>query len=137
MAAVWATKLGWSTPIGTFDGLGLIVATDRRGDKQAFLDGLKAGVLDAVLFPTDPVLNAPTILATMASLMPRADGFTVIGAMVQWVYPDAVSRLLVVEAAVLLEFESKNLRRIYLLAQGTVRLSKLPESSASTSRCSA
>jgi hypothetical protein len=127
MAAVWATSLGFSTPIGTFDGIGMVVATDRRGDRQAFLDGLKSGVLDSVLFPTDPVLNAPTILATMSSLMLRADGFTVCGLMVQWVFGNAAARLVVVELAVLLEFERGDLRRIYLLGQGKVRLSRLPE----------
>jgi hypothetical protein len=127
MAAVWATSLGISTPLGTLDGLGAIVGLDRRGDRDAFLEGLKNGVLDSVLFPADPVLNAPTILATMGSLMPRAEGSHVFGVMAQMVFGDRRARLLTAELAILAEFEGFKPRRMYLLGQGKVRLSRLPE----------
>ncbi len=126
MGALWVTRLGVSTPIGTFEGIGLFLGIGRRGDREALLDSLKTGSLDSILFPADPVLNAPTILTTMAALMPRAEGYVTFGLMVQWVFGNLKARLVVVEAALLLEFEGKKLRRVYLLGQGKGRLSRLP-----------
>lgn len=127
VAALWARNLGIATAIGTLEGLGLLLACDRRGDRDAFLDGLRNGVLDALLFPQDPVAQAPTILATMGQLLPRAEGHTVAGVMVQWVFGEHRARLFVVELGILLEFEGRRLRTIYLLGQGQVRLRGVPQ----------
>jgi hypothetical protein len=127
LAVLWAKNLGIATAIGTLEGLGVLVGCDRRGDREAILDGLRNGVLDTLLFPDDPVANAPTILATMGQLLPRAEGRTLVGIMVQWVFGERRARLVVAELGILLEFEGTSLRYLYLLGQGRVRLKGVPE----------
>lgn len=74
----WALLLlvfGEFTPIQlgfgfTLNGVGGIIGLQHGVSIQALQDGLRTGVLDAVLFPSDPVANAPTLLARLRAVFP-------------------------------------------------------------------
>jgi hypothetical protein len=55
-------------------GLGGLVGTHRSIDLNAFREGIRDDRFDAILFPDDPVGNAPTIVSTMTTLFPFAEG---------------------------------------------------------------
>ena len=54
----------------TVDGIGLLYGTNRHSDPKAFLDGLSAGVLDALVLPGDPVPKLPAYIGALNSLFP-------------------------------------------------------------------
>jgi hypothetical protein len=56
----------------TLQGLGLLYAHNRTIDTDHLRQGVKTGLIDAVLFPLDPVANAPQILNDMRRLFPIA-----------------------------------------------------------------
>jgi hypothetical protein len=60
-------------------GLGGIIGVNRTTSTQALRDALYAGSMDSLLFPTDPIANAETILNTMAAVFPPRDGQYVFG----------------------------------------------------------
>jgi hypothetical protein len=62
-------------------GLGGIVAINHTIDVTALQAGLRAGVLDKLLFPADPVGDAPAILQTLRTVFPPSDERTLIGPM--------------------------------------------------------
>jgi hypothetical protein len=63
----------------TVRGISVIVATHRTSDPDAFLAGLRAGDLDALLFPEDPVGRAAQYAAALDRLLPLRDGSEVVG----------------------------------------------------------
>ncbi|MCC5636569.1 hypothetical protein LC593_11980 [Nostoc sp. CHAB 5844] len=127
LGIVWATGLGIPAPGGSIEGLGIIFGSDRRANQEAFIQGLKNNVLDAVLFPDDPIRQAPQLLTTLSQLFPRAANYTLIGIMAQWVF-GGQARLAVAELGILVEFKGDRLQRILLLGQGRIRIHRLPES---------
>ena len=68
----------------TVSGVGFLYGARRTTDPDAFLDGLRTGALDAVLFPVDPVANASAYVATLGRLFPVADGGEVVGLLVKF-----------------------------------------------------
>ncbi len=90
-----ATKLpgGWSMflslsatftgrPIGfgfTLNGVGGLVGVNRGLDPEALGEGIRTGTLDSILFPDDPVANAPQILSDLGAVFPAQQGQYVIG----------------------------------------------------------
>jgi hypothetical protein len=126
LGVVWLRGLGIPVVIGSIDGLGVLLGCNRRGDRDAFLQGLKSGALDAVLFPDNPVAAAPQVLATLGHLFPRADHHTILGIMAQWVF-GGQARLAVAEVGILLEFERDRLQHLYIVGQGRMRMRQVPE----------
>jgi len=55
-------------------GIGGLVAIHRSIDIDAFREGIRDDRFDSILFPDDPVGNAPAIVSTMTTLFPFAEG---------------------------------------------------------------
>ncbi len=74
----WALLLlvfGEFTPVQlgfgfTLAGVGGIIGLQHGVSIQALQDGLRTGVVDAVLFPRDPVANAPALLGRLRAVFP-------------------------------------------------------------------
>ena len=94
-------------------GIGGLVALNRTFDENALRTGLKQHTLDSVLFPQDPIRNAPQIISNLNRVFPPATGHHLFGPMVQitWGTP----ALITAEVAVVLELGAR--RRLLLLAQ--------------------
>lgn len=67
----------------TLNGIGGILALDRGLDLEALRKGMKDHVLDKMLFPDDPVSQAPTLLNSVAHVFPPMEGGFVVGPMVE------------------------------------------------------
>jgi hypothetical protein len=67
--------LGWGF---TMNGLGGVVGLHHAADLVALTDGLKGGIIDDLLFPENPVADAPRILPRLRTVFPiERDTFTV------------------------------------------------------------
>ena len=102
----------------TLTGVGGLIGVQHTASPPSLSQALSAGQLDAVLFPDNPVANAPQIINTLRTMFPvRAGGF-IIGPMLElgWGTPSLVAvRLgLLVEA-----------NQFTLLGQGVVALPPL------------
>lgn len=60
-------------------GVGFLYGSRRTTDPDAFLEGVRTGDLDAILFPNDPVGNASAYVAALGRLFPIADDGEVVG----------------------------------------------------------
>jgi hypothetical protein len=101
-------------PLGfRLTGIGGLLAVNRTFAEDALRAGLKNHTLDSVLFPKDPIRNAPQILSNLNRVFPPADGSYLIGPMVQleWGTPT----LLTAQIAVVLEFGAR--LRLLVVAQ--------------------
>lgn len=83
-------------PLGfgfTLNGVGGIAAVNRTMDIEALADGVIAGDLDHILYPDDPIADAPAILAGIDAWFPEADGQTTFGPVVRigWGTPTLVT----------------------------------------------
>ncbi len=67
----------------TLNGIGGILAIDRGLDLDALKKGVQDHVLDKMLFPDDPVAEAPKLLDKVAHVFPPRDGGFVIGPIVE------------------------------------------------------
>ncbi len=85
-----------SLPIGfgfTLEKVGGLIGVNRAIDQDAFLSGIRTGLLDSVLFPDDPIANAPRILSDLNTAFPIALGSYVVGAMLEigWGTPTLIT----------------------------------------------
>ena len=69
-------QLGYGIMITGFGGL---VGINRRADTDALRMRLVSGTAGHLLFPDDPIKNAPAILADLGAFLPAADGVFVVG----------------------------------------------------------
>jgi hypothetical protein len=104
-------------PLGlgfTLLGIGGMVAINRTFDQEVLRQGLKNGTLAALLFPRDPVGNAPTLIRSLASVFPaRRDSYLLgVLAKIGWFTPP----LVLMDLALILEFGA----RARLLALGRI-----------------
>jgi hypothetical protein len=85
----------------TLNGVGGLAAVHRRVNVDAVSSRLREGVLDGVMFPKDPVVNAPAIISNLTTVFPIAMNRYVFGpmAIIGWGTPNLVRA----EIAVLLE----------------------------------
>ena len=76
----------------TLTGVGGLAGMNRTLDADALSSAVRSGSLDAVLFPQDPVADAPEVIATLGALFPAADGRVVFGPVVRfgWGTPSLV-----------------------------------------------
>lgn len=84
----------------TLNGAGVILGINHGMDLAALGAGIRDGAIDRLLFPRDPVANAPAILNTLRAVFPPAEGRTVLGLMLQLGWGDPV-RIVTVTAAVI------------------------------------
>jgi hypothetical protein len=96
-------------------GIGGLLAINRSFDEEALRAGLKSHALDSVMFPADPVRNAPQILSNISRLFPPASGHYLFGPMVRIAW--GAQALITAEVALVLEFGAR--RRLLILAQVT------------------
>lgn len=67
----------------TFNGVGGILAINRTVDTTKLIEGMKTHFIDRVLFPDDPVAEAPTLLDQVAHVFPPAEGGFVVGPIIE------------------------------------------------------
>jgi hypothetical protein len=97
----------------TLTGIGGLLAINRTFAENVLRAGLKNNTLDSVLFPKDPVRNAPQIISNLNKVFPAARGHHLFGPMLQiaWGTPPLITANL----AVVLEFGAR--LRLLILAQ--------------------
>ncbi|MFY9579844.1 MAG: DUF6603 domain-containing protein [Gaiellaceae bacterium] len=95
----------------TLDGVGGMVGINVSVDVGKLQAGLHDGAIGRLLFPEDPVANAPAIIETMTAVFPPRPGGWVAGPMLQlgWGRPNSYVKLSV---AVVLAFPSPALLAI-------------------------
>ncbi|MCU0602419.1 MAG: hypothetical protein MUC33_07140 [Desulfobacterales bacterium] len=101
-------------PLGfRLTGIGGLLAVNRTFDEAALAAGLKSHTLESVMFPKDPVRNAPQILSALDRVFPPAAGHHLFGPMakIEWGTPT----LITADLAVVLEFGAR--LRLLLLAR--------------------
>jgi len=77
-ASLMELPMGWR-----LTGIGGLLAIHRTVDEEAVRLGLKDHTLESILFPKDPVRNAPTIIAALGRVFPARKGSYLLGLMVQ------------------------------------------------------
>jgi hypothetical protein len=99
-------------------GVGGVIGYNRTVNVDALRSGLKAGALDTILFPPDPVRDAPRIVNALETLMPPQDGQFLAGitARITWGVPTLVT----IELGILFERDSPS--RLVVLGQFRVAL---------------
>ncbi len=77
----------------TLNGVGGLVGINRTMSKDGLHAGFRAHSLDSVLFPPDPVKNAPQIISNIRNFFPPADGRYLFGPMVKlgWGTPSLIT----------------------------------------------
>jgi hypothetical protein len=77
----------------TLNGVGGLAGINRTMVLDALQAGLKKHTLDAILFPQDPVRNAPQIISDLRAVFPPADGRYVFGPMLEigWGTPTLIT----------------------------------------------
>jgi hypothetical protein len=86
----------------TLNGIGGMVAIHRTFDEDVVRAGLKNDTLGTLLFPRDPIGNAPALIATLAAAFPAKQGSYLLGLLVRigWSTPT----LVLFDLALILEF---------------------------------
>ena len=89
----------------TLNGIGGMVAIHRTFDEDVLRAGLKNDTLGTLLFPRDPVGNAPTLIATLAAAFPAKQGSYLLGLLVRigWFTPP----LVLLDLALILQFGAR------------------------------
>lgn len=64
-------------------GIGGLLGLNRTVDEDALFDRLLDGALDSIMFPADPIANAPQIIEDTAVIFPAAQGQFLFGALFQ------------------------------------------------------
>jgi hypothetical protein len=123
-------------PLGlgfTLQGVGGMVAVHRTFDVDVLREGLKSDTLGALLFPKNPVANAPALITALAKAFPAQRGSYLLGvlARIGWATPTLVrfdlalifefgarKRLLVLSGSALLPSEQNDLVQLKLDALG-------------------
>jgi hypothetical protein len=97
-------------------GVGGLLGLNRTANVEALRAGLKNRSLDAILFPENPVADAPRIITVLQTVMPARDGQFMVGLMGQFIWP-AVP-IMTIELGVVLEFDDP----CRLLVLGQIRV---------------
>lgn len=94
------TGLHICLPFGfVLTGLGGLMGIDRDVNLTALEAGVKAHSLDSLMFPNDPIANAPAIVNAAAAAFPPVQGQYLVGAMVQISW--GAAQLIRIEVAVI------------------------------------
>lgn len=119
-----AIQLGYGF---TLNGVGGILGIQHGVSIDALQDGMRTGALDSVLFPDDPVANAPRLLADLRAIFPISPGSLTFGPALQIGWGAGV---LTVSLGLVLQFDDvigpgagdPSIARIVLLGQLKVEL---------------
>jgi hypothetical protein len=114
--SLWELPLGWR-----LTGLGGLIAIHRTVDEDAVRAGLKNHTLESILFPKDPVANAPTVLAAIDRVFPAKRGSYLFGLMVQLQW--GVPTLIEVNLGLIVELGGRN--RFVVLGRITAILPRM------------
>lgn len=94
-------------------GVGGLVGVNRTVEVEPLRAGLKNGGLDNILFPANPVRDAPRIVSALATLTPPREGQFLLGLMARVVW--GVPTLITIELGIIVEFPSPT--RLIVLGQ--------------------
>ncbi len=97
-------------------GLGGMIGLHHRTDFAALTEGMKTGALDDVLFPKDPIADAPRLIARYQQLFPVEEGSLLLGPMLELSFSDPP----IVYVRLGFVFEVKN-----ALGEGPLKLGKV------------
>ena len=77
----------------TLNGVGGLGGVNRTMNTDALHAGLRAHTLNNILFPPDPIANAPQIISTIESFFPAAEGRYIFGPMLElgWGTPTLIT----------------------------------------------
>ena len=77
----------------TLNGVGGLFGVNRTMAVDALRAGLRAHSLDSILFPADPIANAPAIISNIRSFFPPADGRFLFGPLLElgWGTPTLIT----------------------------------------------
>jgi len=101
-------------------GVGGLIGLNRTMILDAIAAGVRTGTLDAIMFPTDPVANAPKIISDLETVFPAARDRLVIGPMVMITW--GVPTILTAELCILIELPPPI--RLAILGQFSIILPK-------------
>jgi hypothetical protein len=95
-------------PLGlgfTLQGIGGMIAVNRTFDQDVLRAGMQNDMLKSLLFPRDPVGNAPAIIRSLASAFPAQRGSYLLGilAKIDWFTPTLIE----LDLALILEFGAR------------------------------
>lgn len=116
--SLWELPLGWR-----LTGLGGLIAIHRTVDEEAVRAGLRNHTLASILFPKDPVANAPTILSAIDRVFPARRGSYLFGLMVQLQW--GVPTLIEVNVGLIVELGGRN--RFVVLGRITAILPRMDD----------
>lgn len=96
-------------PVGmacTLRGIGGMIAINRTFNVEAMREGLKNKTLGTLLFPKDPVRNAPEIIRNLLTIFPEEEGSHLVGLLLKfsWFSPP----LVFLDLAVMLELGKRS-----------------------------
>ena len=106
---VFITAEGFTPwPIGmqaTIRGIGGMIAVNRTFDAEAMREGLRNKTLGTLLFPKDPIRNAPEIIRNLVTTFPAEQGGFLIGLLLKigWFSPTLVH----LDLAIMLELGNR------------------------------
>ncbi len=117
----------------TLVGLGGLVGVNRRPDTKALTDAVSSGALSDLLFPADPVADAPRLLPVLDACFPYSEGDFIVGPMMKlgWGTPTLVAAtigvlvgstgvVIIGRIAVTLPFEAAAIIRLEALVLGII-----------------
>jgi len=83
-------QLGWGF---TLDGVGGLMAMHRTASQDALRAAVKTGQISNILFPKNPITNAPLVLSELQTLFPSAPGRFIFGpmALIGWGTPTVLT----------------------------------------------
>jgi len=104
-------------PLGmacTLRGIGGMIAINRSFSEDAMREGLKNKTLGTLLFPRDPIRNAPEIIRNLVTTFPGEEGSYLVGVLMKlgWFSPT----LVYLDIAIMVEFG----RRMRVIALGMI-----------------
>jgi len=97
----------------TLNAVGGMIGINRGFDYQALVEALSSGAMDDILFPEDPVTDAPRIIASLASVCPVKPGAYTLALMAEvgW----GSDYICALRMGLVLPLD--DMRRIYLIGQ--------------------
>ena len=103
-------------PLGlgfTLQGIGGLIAVNRTFDQDVLAAGMKNDTLKSLLFPANPIGNAPAIIRSLTSVFPAKRGSYLLGllARIGWFTPT----LVLLDLALILEFGAR--KRLIVLGR--------------------
>ena len=110
--------LGLQAGFVTFDGFGLLYASDRTMDIAAVRAALPSGQLKHILFPADPLKHLPEMVSALRTFFPPREGTYIYGILVKLTFGGS-NPLLRADLALMLERDS-NTESYRLMVLGRV-----------------